>query len=224
MGRRIQQFFRQGGRFDTIFGTVADLIVLNALTLLCSLPVLTAGAALTAMYAGVFRLREGTEGSLWREYLRDFKSNFRQSTAIWLLGLAGLAMLWVDLRIFAGIAELAFLLQVITYAAAIMLCLTLLYALALQARFINPVRATLKNALLLWASMPHYAFAIGGVTALPLVLAGWIPMTLGIFLLVGVSGSGWICGIWFRRVFARVRVNPEQIPESSGSTGARGDD
>lgn len=205
---RIQRFFRQGGRFDTIFGTVADLIVLNALTLLCSLPVITAGAALTAMYAGVFRLREGTEGSLWRDYLRDFKSNFRQSTAIWLLGLVLLAMLWADLRIFAGITEFAFLLQVAVYAAAIVIYLTLLYALALQARFINPVKATLKNALLLWASMPHYAFAIGGVTALPFVVAGWFPLILGVYILLGVSGCGWICVVWFRKVFARVRVKP----------------
>lgn len=205
---RIQRFFRQGGRFDTIFGTVADLIVLNAITLLCSLPVITAGAALTAMYAGVFRLREGTEGSLWRDYLRDFKSNFRQSTAIWLLGLAVLAMLWADLRIFAGITEFAFLLQVITCAAAIMIYLTLLYALALQARFINPVKATLKNALLLWASLPHYACAIGGVTALPFVVAGWFPLILGVYILLGVSGCGWICVPWFRKVFARVRVKP----------------
>lgn len=205
---RIQKFFRQGGRFDTIFGTVADLIVLNALTLLCSLPVITAGAALTAMYAGVFRLREGTEGSLWRGFFRDFKSNFRQSTAIWLPGLAVLAMLWADCRIFAGTDGLAFLLQVLVYAAAIGVYLTLLYALALQARFINPVRATVKNALLLWLSRPHYAFAIGGVTALPLVVAGWFPLVLGVYLLLGVSGCGWLCAPWFWKVFARVRVKP----------------
>ena len=60
-----------------------DLIILNLLTIFCSLPVVTMGAAISALYDGVWRLRNH-EGTLLRNYFQAFRSNFKQATLLFL--------------------------------------------------------------------------------------------------------------------------------------------
>lgn len=68
-----------------------DLMVLNLLTILCSLPIVTMGAAISALYDTVWRLRHH-QGTLLRNYFGAFRSNFKQATLLYLpLLLAGLA-------------------------------------------------------------------------------------------------------------------------------------
>lgn len=200
------KFFRRDGKFVQVFETVADLIVLNFLTILCSLPVITAGAALTAMYGGVFRLKRKEESYLVKDFFRDFKSNFKQSTIIWLLALALGVLIYLDYRIFSRIEGIGYALQIVAYAAGILVYFTVLYAIPLQSRFINPVKATIRNALSLWCMKPHYAIFVGLITALPIYLAMWFPMVLGVYILLGVSSTGWLCGFFFEKIFARVRI------------------
>lgn len=202
-----KRFFDPDSRFTKVFTIIADLIVLNALTLVCCIPIVTAGASLTAMYAGVFRLKRGEEGYLVKEFFRDFKNNFKQSTAMWLIVVVLLVLLYLDYRIFSGLAGWAEILQIITYAVGILLYLTLLYALPLQARFVNSVKATLRNAVLLSFSKLQYTLLIGVINALPVILMMYVPMIVGVYVLIGVSGTVWLCTGYYNKVFSAVRVD-----------------
>lgn len=201
-----KRFFDPDSRFTQILTTIADLIVLNALALVCCVPIITAGASVTALYAGVFRLKKGKEQYLWKDFFRDFKNNFRQSTAIWLIALALFVLLYLDYRIFSGIPGWSGVLQIVAYAVGILLYLVLLCALALQSRFINSVRATIRNALLLSFSKLPYTLLVGAVTALPFFLISYVPMLFGIYVLLGASGTAWLCSGYLERIFAAVRV------------------
>lgn len=69
-----------------VLGTLADLIVLNLLILVCCLPIFTIGAALTAGYTSLMRILRGVEQTIpIREFFKDFKQAFRTSTLSWLL-------------------------------------------------------------------------------------------------------------------------------------------
>ena len=63
----------------------ADLMILNLLFLLTSIPIFTIGASLTALYSVCFHLGTDREGSTFRDYFAAFKENFRQATALFLL-------------------------------------------------------------------------------------------------------------------------------------------
>jgi len=56
-----------------------DLMVLNLLTILCSLPIVTAGAAVSALYDAIWRLRQN-QGTLLRNYFRAFRDSGKQAT------------------------------------------------------------------------------------------------------------------------------------------------
>lgn len=68
-----------------------DLMVLNLLTILCSLPIVTMGAAISALHDAAWRLRQH-QGTLLRNYFTAFRRNFRQATIMFIpLLLIGLA-------------------------------------------------------------------------------------------------------------------------------------
>ena len=66
-------------------GFLGDLVCVNLLFLLTAVPVVTAGASVTAMNAVFFKLREKKDNGLVRDYFRAFAGNFWKSTVIWLL-------------------------------------------------------------------------------------------------------------------------------------------
>jgi len=89
-------FFEAMGRFG-------DIIVVNLLFLLCSLPVVTMGAALAAMYRTFHEMEEGTEGSVPKTFFRYFVRGIRPCTPVWLVMLLSGALLAFDV-LFLGYA------------------------------------------------------------------------------------------------------------------------
>ena len=78
----MSRFFSSDSPFFQKLSLFADLVILNLLTLLCSLPVITAGAASTALFYAVTKLRRD-EGNIYKAYFRSFRDNFLQATALW---------------------------------------------------------------------------------------------------------------------------------------------
>lgn len=163
---------------------IADLIWLNVLFLVASLPLVTAGAALTALYDTAWRLHAERGAGVAPMFFRSFRSNFAKSTALWaVVAPLGLSILAWWLLLPPG--------QVLV----LRVFLTLLYLLVfpyffhLQARFENTVPNTLRNAVLIpIARIPHAA-GVAVVTAIFIALiaatAIHLPATLPPLLLGG---------------------------------------
>ena len=66
---------------------ITNLICLNVLWLLCCLPVITAGAATTAMYSVIFQYITKQDDSVLKPFFKAFKENFKTVTPIWVLHL-----------------------------------------------------------------------------------------------------------------------------------------
>ena len=57
---------------------VADVLTLNLLFLVCSIPIFTIGASTTALYYCFFKMKDNEEGYLFKKFFKSFKENFRQ--------------------------------------------------------------------------------------------------------------------------------------------------
>lgn len=84
-------------RFYHILSVAATLMGLSLLTVLCSLPLVTAGASITALYAVLEAERDGCGGAAMREFFRAFKKHFKRATLFWLALLAVLMIAAGDL-------------------------------------------------------------------------------------------------------------------------------
>lgn len=141
--------FNLDSPFMQALSKIADLMLLNVLTLVCCIPVVTAGASLTAMHYVVLKMVRGEECYLVRNFFKSFKKNFRQATIIWLLLLLTLFVIYVDYLIIrnSGMAIPAFV-QVVIGVVAIMVVFASMFLFPLLAKFENPVRRTIINAFM----------------------------------------------------------------------------
>ena len=77
---------------------VCDIMILNILCIVFCIPIITAGASVTAMYTVTLKMVRGEESYIFKGFLKAFKENFKQSTIIWLILLVIGALLAFDFR------------------------------------------------------------------------------------------------------------------------------
>ena len=144
-------------KFSQIMMRLAWGCYLNVLWLVCSLPIVTAGAATTALYYVTLKIAENEEGDITQQFFRAFRSNFKQATILWLILLALGVVLGTDIYVLRHLSAstTGVLAVVLTLALAVVIVACIAYAFvlsnvfALVARVENTNGAMLKNALLI---------------------------------------------------------------------------
>lgn len=126
---------------------LADFILLNLFMIVSSIPVVTIGTAMTALYDVTGKMARG-EDVLLGDYWKAFKSNLRQGIGLWLLLLLpGMVLLYAWMLVAAGnMSNEIPLLIGLCIASALYLGISA-WVFPMQARFINSVGQTLKNAV-----------------------------------------------------------------------------
>lgn len=185
----------------------ADLVILNVLWLICSLPVFTIGASTTALYYALMKRQRRDESYVHKNFFHSFKSNFKQSTIIWLIMLLIGALLFADLRIGMLYNANGYALGKIFIITSILLLIPysfiLIYIFPVQAKFVNTIKDNFKNSILM---------AIGhlGYTALILIIiANFILLTfisrafIGVEILCGFSLLAFLTSNIFIMIFRK---------------------
>lgn len=68
-----------------LLNKVADCICLSFLWLISSLPVITIGAATTALYYSMNKCVRRGESGVWKTYWHAFGANFKQASILWMI-------------------------------------------------------------------------------------------------------------------------------------------
>lgn len=63
---------------------IGDIVLANLLFILCSVPIVTIGPALTALYHCTLRSVKDNNNGTVKTFFRAFKDNFKQSLIVWL--------------------------------------------------------------------------------------------------------------------------------------------
>ena len=69
----MDRLFNMDNKFFVFMGRVADLIILNLLCILCCLPIVTAGASVTAMFYVTLKMARNEESYIVRSFFKSFK-------------------------------------------------------------------------------------------------------------------------------------------------------
>lgn len=141
------KFLDIDGPLMQFLGKMADLMWLNILTMVCCIPIITAGASLTALNYMALKIVRGEECYITKGFFKSFKDNFRQSTIIWCFFLLVAAVIGTDYRIMMNtdLGE-SKVMKVLIIAAAALVLFTFMFVFPVQAKFVNSVRRTIWNA------------------------------------------------------------------------------
>ena len=197
-----------------VLNRVGDLMIMNFLMIICCIPVITAGAAFTAMHYVLLKIVRGQEGYLIKGFFKSFKENFRQATLIWLLMLVVIAVYVGDSLIF-NYSALTFPkpLVIAVVAVAVLLAMMAVYVFPLQARFENSVKNTLKNAMILaFANLPKTLLMLV-CYILPLVIGYFSTYALLFIFLFGISAPAYAAAWIYSGIFKKLEPETEEVSD-----------
>lgn len=139
-------------KLSEIFNKILNLVLLSVYWLVLSLPVVTLGAATSALYYTTQKVIKNNRGYVSAEFFKAFKGNFKTSTICWLVHLiVGFLFadecylcyqMWANGEPIGWLWVLFLVLEVLNVTMA-------LFTLAYIARFTDRVGRTLKNSLLI---------------------------------------------------------------------------
>ena len=194
--------FAVDGKLAVFLNRLGNLIVLNILTILLSIPLFTIGAAMTALYDGTQRLARKEEGSIAAGYFKAFRNNFRQATVLWLIGGGIMVFMTFDIWLLRSIeGTFGQVYRVLLFVLVLLFAVEMIYSFAVLARFDNTIKNTAKNALLFLAGHIGPAVLVLILAVLPALLLAVSYRFFPIILLLGVSGPAYLASIYFISLF-----------------------
>lgn len=195
-------------------GKITDIVILNLLFVICSIPIFTIGASITAVYYVTVKMVKNEESYAWRDFLKSFKQNFFQATIIWLINLMTLAIYGVavlsvtggDINSLSGASFVGFVVVGIAILAV------MAYVYPLLSHFDNTIGNTIKNAILLAIGNLPYTVLFILLMILP-VAAYLTPFGLYIIpviLLLGIAGPAYISSFGWKIIFDKLDPKEDQ--------------
>ena len=147
----MRNLFNYENPFIQFLVRVGDLMILNVLFILCSAPVVTLGASLTALHRVTQNMLFEQEEPLLKAFFRAFRQNFKQSTLAWLVELVVIVSLVCDVLLVmayfnGGLAKAMYILVAVL---AILVAGVYAYLMPLIARYENGMRQQVNNAVVL---------------------------------------------------------------------------
>ena len=203
---------------------VADLCILNIICVVCCIPVITAGASITAMYYVTLKMVRNEDAYIVRSFFKSFKQNFKQATIINLIMLLIGVVLYVDLNVskaMQGGAGQIF--QIIFMAFVLIYFILFLYVYPVLARFYNTIKNTIKNALFMAIRHFPYTVVMVIIAVCPLLLllvkSYQIQSTLFVlFLLMGFALIAYCNSYFLAKIFDNYMPKEEAGQESAGES------
>ena len=167
-----------------LLGRALDQLLVSLLCILLCLPVVTAGPALTSLYAVEMKIAQGEEGGVLPVFFAEFKNSFKRSSLIGLFFLVLLALLGgaFYLLLTHKVPVLLYIVGLILLA----ILFALLWVFPLMAKFEDQMLNTVKNAFLL--SFVYFP------TTILMVILRLIPV--GIFLVLPKGMLLTYVGFW----------------------------
>lgn len=187
-----------------------DLVVINWLWLLCSLPVITIGPATCGLYRVTLKLAKKELVHPAKEFFKGFRENLKPGLILGLLALL-LGVISAGDAYFAlnqtGMTRSLFL--VVSIIVASILLTLMAYGFALQAMFDNPLKLQLLNTLKLALVAPGKTIKLWVILLSPVVIFLVLPpvalrMIGFLYIVLGVSGPVFACSFSLLEIFDRV--------------------
>ena len=202
-------FFGIDGGFYRFICRFIDLVKLNLLWLLCSLPIVTIGASTVAAYSVALKMVDDEESYIARSFFKAFKENFRQGTVLGIIFLAATYAIYLDYEINRVSVEGSMPLMVIGILSAFIYVTAMLYSFPLLARYENGIIATIQNSMEISRRYFGRTLLIVAVLALEFLVFNFNTILQCIGLLFGPAFAVFTVAAFSKRIFQEIEKDQQ---------------
>lgn len=178
--------FSPDSEFMLTVSKMVDYIIVNLLCVLFSIPIITAGAAMTAKFYVAMKLERGEEPQVFQAFFKAFCENFKQATSIWAIALVlsgVIAWDWYSI-LFGESQGIFFAGKIIFLVMTVIWCSVVYNIFPFLARFHMSTKEAIKGAFVFTFLNFHKMVIVLFVTGLAYVVEAWyLEWALAIWLL-----------------------------------------
>ena len=164
------------------------MLYVGILWFLCSLPILTMGAATAALYEVLLQAVKDQEGYIARRFFQAFRGNLKQGLQLGIPLLLAQFVFAFNLFYYGVLGGEGFRIQTAVFAVLSLLTLTAFsFVFAVMAKFENSASGHFRMAVALMARCPGWAVAILVIQVLNVFLT-WFFVYFPVLFIMGISG------------------------------------
>lgn len=205
-------FINQDSPVMRFISKATDLFFVYVIWFVCCIPIFTIGAATTAKYTVSMHIVKDTEGNIFKDFFAAFKSNFKQSTIIWIINLIFIAACVFDwqyiLRI--GYYDVPIVVRVGAIVLSILSLVFYVNVNGLIARFEFTTGNAIKNGLIFSILHPIRPILLIGVVLGSLFASLWYTRWFILILLFGTLAAYYMITAFFVKEFGKLEKQIEE--------------
>ena len=206
----MENLFRYDSKFWDILEEISDIIILNFLFIICSIPIITIGASSSALYTVSLKKTNEENISVFKEFMRSFKSNFKISTLAWIFTIILASMLFLDFYI-SNLISIKFIgvgLKFISTLVSILLIFNITYLFPMISKFDNTLKNTIINSTIISIQYLPYTIIMSILNILWIVLLCLLfnsyHYILFFYIIIGFGIVSYINSIILNRIFLKL--------------------
>lgn len=189
----------------------ANLMLLNWIMLICCIPIVTIGPAVTAVYWVTLKMVRNEEGGLVHDFFHSFRVNLKQGMLVGVIitaigVLLGLELYWMMQISQEGALYDRLVFFLLLFFTAVFM-MTVNYVWPLLAKFNNSTRQLFRTARALAVRHILATIVMGVISAAPVIMLMASPasMTLAaiFYLFLGTPAIAYLQSIFLDKIFAQ---------------------
>lgn len=203
--------FKWDSKFWQTCNVITYYVLLNIFCLIFSIPIFTAGAAISAKYYMAMKLARGEDVYIFKNYIKALKNNFKQATKIWFIQFIIVLLLAYDFyMVISGDPEsygsTFFVIMIVVSVVFVMVSMS---CYGLMARFEMKTFDLIKGSITFTIlKLPFMAFAAFLLIA-PFILCAFHMEYLPLIITLGPAATLYIIAAFFVKSFKQVEERVE---------------
>lgn len=201
-------FLNIDNTFMKYLGRFTDIMILGFWSIICCLPIITIGTSISATYSVTLKMVRDEECYITKDFFKGFKSNFKNSTIVWVCFLFIGIIFYINFQVMNGLTlKYETICRAMLIAIIVYLFFISGYIFPLIARFENTMKQTIKNAIIMSLLTLPKSIVILIINISPILVVYYYPKVFPFILLFSISGVCYINSLMIRTIFEKYHSN-----------------
>lgn len=188
-----------------------DVLKLNFLWILFSIPVITAGASTVAAMSVALKMTDDEEGYIGKSFVRAFKENWKQGTLLWVITVVAVYAIYMDFQLFEAVDDNPIIFLIIGMVSVALAIVALLYSYPLAARYENTLINTIQNSINISRKYFGRTLLLVIVIAVEYIVFNFNKTMLFFGIIIGPGFMIFTIAAFSKRIFQAIEKEPGSV-------------
>lgn len=179
------KFFSVDSPLYKFMNRLMDVFKLNCMWLLCSLPIVTMGAATTAAYTITLKMVNDEEGYIAGPFWREFKANLKKGSILGIIAMVASYAVYLDFQLYHAAKQHNMMFLIVGVIGIYFIFMHMVYAFPLLARYENSIINTMRNSYSIAAKFLGRTVFLAVLLVVEMAIILWNLTTMFAGLLIG---------------------------------------